>query len=490
MSNFKHYLEKNEEYGIIEEIYAPIVNISGLPSASLNELVVFENEHIGQIFSINRNKAQVLMFSKERVKVGSKLARTDEFLSIPVGDELLGQIIDPLGTNIFTGLTNRKSNEKRAIESVPLGISARSRIKKPLVTGTTIVDLMVPLGKGQKELILGDKKTGKTAFVLSTIRYQIKQENAVVIYAVIGKQKAEIKRLEEYFRQENLLKNMVVVASDSFASPGLIQMTPYSAMTIAEYFRDQGRDVVIVFDDLSTHGQFYRELALAARRFPGRDSYPGDIFYIHARLLERAGNFKIGDKEVSITAMPVCETVEGDLSSFISTNLIGITDGHIFFDTNLYNQGRRPAINASLSVTRVGKQTQTELYKDVNKNLALFYSRLERLQNLAHFGAELTQDVKQTLTVGENLDLFFNQSLKMVIPIQVQLVLLGLILEQLIGLETQEQMDGIRQRLLDSYFDNKEAKKLIDEISFKTTLAAMQESIYQNHERLKQIYEI
>lgn len=483
MYSFKHYLEKNEEYGVVEEIHTPIVNISGLPSAGLNEIVIFEGDHLGQVFSINRHKAQILMFTKEKVRVGSKLSRTDELLSIPVGNELLGQVIGPLCQTI-------KTSQKRPVESVPLGIADRSKIKKSFVTGTTIVDLMIPLGKGQKELILGDRKTGKTAFILSTIRYQIKQEKAIVVYAVIGKQKAEIKRLEEYFKKEDLLKNMVMVVSDSFNSPGLIYLTPYSAMTIAEYFRDQGQDVTVVFDDLSTHAQFYRELALAGRRFPGRDSYPGDIFYIHARLLERAGNFKVGTKEVSVTALPVCETVEGDISSFISTNLIGITDGHIYFDSNLYNEGRRPAINASISVTRVGKQTQTDLYKDVNKNLSLFYSRLGRLQNLSHFGAELTQEVKQTLTVGQNLDLFFNQSLKLVVPIQVQIVLLGLILEQLIGLETQEQMDGIRQKLLDSYFDNKEAKKLIDEVSSKPALAAMQASVYQNHERLKKLYEI
>lgn len=490
MSDFKHYLEKYEEYGVVEEVHPPIVKISGLPSATLNEVVIFEGDHLGQIFSLKRGHAQVLMFFKNGVKVGSKLSRTGQSLSVPVGDELLGEVINPLGEQVFKRPGSKKPQEKRALESSPPGISGRVRIKQPFVTGTTLVDLMVPLGKGQKELILGDRKTGKTSFILSAIRYQVKQEDAVVIYAVIGRQKAEIKRLEEYFKEENLQKKMVMVVSDSFCSPGLIYLTPYTAMAIAEYFRDKGQDVVVVFDDLSTHGQYYRELALTARRFPGRDSYPGDIFSIHARLLERAGSFKVGDKQVSVTAFPICETIEGDISSFISTNLIGITDGHIYFDSNLYNEGRRPAVNASLSVTRVGKQTQTELLKDVNKSLSLFYSRLERLQNLAHFGAELTQEVKQTLVIGENLNLFFNQGPKTLVPLSVQLVLLGLIFEQLVDFKDQEEVERVRQKLLDSYFENKEAKKLIDGLCTVNSLGLLQEGIYKNHERIKQLYEI
>ncbi len=486
--DFNKQLIENGEFGVVQSIRYPIVVASGLPGARLSELVLFETGEIGEIFLLERDTAEILLFSKNPVKVGTKIIRLDKFIAVPVGDELLGQMIDPLGARISKEDVQLTISKGREIDVPPLGLSHRARIKKPFLTGVAIVDTMVPLGMGQKELILGDRKSGKTSFLLSTIKNQVKL-GAITIYAGIGKRKSDIKKVRDFFAEEGLIDSTIILATTPYDSPSLIYITPYSAITIAEYFRDQGRDVLVVLDDLSTHARAYLEISLLAKRFPGRDSYPGDIFHTHARIMERAGNFKLADgREASITVLPVAEVVEGDLTGYITTNLMSMTDGHIFFDSNIYYEGRRPAVNISLSVTRVGRQAQTELLRNINREIGAFLTLYERVQNLSHFGAELNATVKETISTGESVYKFFNQHFNISIPVQVQVTMFSLIWLNFID-RSDYGLTQAKQKLVEAYLD--EANKPLFDAGFeKKTFNELLGYVAANKDKFTQICKI
>ena len=426
MQNYKHYLEKFGEYGEVVEVKQSLVVVEGLPNSRINEIVVFENGSFGQITDISDGLCRVALLKKSsQIKSGEKVSRTDSLLMIPVGEEFLGTMIDPLGEIIFPENKKIQKAEQRSVERGIGGIDKRAKIDKQLLTGVTLVDMLLPLGNGQKELVNGDRKTGKTSFLLTTVKNQIKL-GKTVIFAAIGKKKTDINKILNYFISEKILDKIIFIVSGSDDSENLIYLTPYTAMTMAEYFRDRGTDTLVVFDDLSTHAKIYRQIALNSDKFPGRESYPGDIFYLHAHLLERAGNFRLGAQTVSITCLPVAETIEGDLSGYITTNLMGITDGHIYFDLSIFTKGRRPAINLPLSVTRVGRQTQAPIYQQANHEITAFLSEYESLQNLAHFGAELSPNVKRVITRGERIIQVFDQKYSEIISSEMQLILLAL----------------------------------------------------------------
>ena len=464
MKDFSYYLNELHEFGIVTQINHPIVVVSGLPKAKLHEIVLFETGQKGQIFSLHPQHVEILLLSREKILVGTKLVRTNHPLSVAMGEGLLGHTINPLGGDlgnnpiIFSNLS-----VEREIDEKPLGIPYRARIKKPFQTGTIIVDMLTPLGKGQKELIIGDRKTGKSSFLFTTIKNQI-LSGSIAIYAVIGKQKSDIKHIQEFIKKENLTDRSVIVATASNDSPGLIYLTPFTAMTIAEYFRDLGEDVLLVIDDLTTHARFYREISLLVKNFPGRDSYPGDIFYINAKLLERAGNFIHPKKgEVAITCLPVVETIEGDITNYIVTTLMGITDGHIFFDSNIFYNGRRPAVNTSLSVTRVGKQTQSQVERSITRELNSFFTLYDKMQNLSHFGAELTENVKNILTMGDKINLFFEQHYSIIVPREVRLIVFSLLWIRLIDPD-KNMLDTICKVFLEAFEKNTEVQQLFNEI--------------------------
>lgn len=423
MEQFKKHLKETGEIGYVEEVMQSIAYVSGLPKAMPSERVIFETGEFGEVLSLSAQRVEVLVFSKKSIRVGSRVARTNTFLDVPVGEELLGKTIDPLGNSLDPNVPFKKPSASRPIDVVPVGIQKRRRIGRSCETGITLVDLILPLGKGQRQLVIGDRKTGKTSFLLQTILTQARQ-GSICIYGAVGKKKHDIKKVEEFFATNNILQNTIIVASSSDDPVGVIYMTPYSAMTIAEYFRDQGKDVLVIFDDLSRHAKFYREISLLAQRFPGRNSYPGDIFYAHAKFLERAGNFiHENGKEVSITCIPTVETTQGDLSGYIQTNIMSMTDGHIYFDVDLFAKGRRPAINPFLSVTRVGRQTQTKVKRDINRELTSFLTLYEKMQNYIHFGAELSESVKNTIATGDKILSFFDQTPFGVLPTHLQVFL-------------------------------------------------------------------
>lgn len=426
MKDFQTLLKTIGEIGYVEEAVLALAYVNGIPGCRPSEIIVFETGEFGQVMSLDKNRVEVLLFSSSSVRVGTRAARTNEFVRIPVGQELLGQVIDPLGFPLDRNKKLAHPATAYPVEIIPPGIKARKRISRPCETGVTLVDLTIPLGKGQRELVIGDRKTGKTSFLLQSMLTQ-SQQGSICIYAGIGKKRVDLKKVEEFFLQKKIIQNCIIVGASSQDAAGLIYLAPYTAMTIAEYFRDQGRDVLVVLDDLLTHAKFYREISLLGKKFPGRNSYPGDIFYIHARLLERAGNFQTQKGEASITCLPVIETAQGDIAGYMQTNIISITDGHIFFDNDLFLNGRRPAVNPFLSVTRVGRQTQTVTHREINRELLSFLTLYEKLQRYIHFGAELSETIKYTLSTGERILAFFGQTSHDILPVHLQIFLFNLL---------------------------------------------------------------
>ncbi len=465
MKTYSEYLKTTGEFGEVTEIKLPLITVTGLPGVAPFELVLFESGIVGEVFAIHKHAVEIILFSKKSPATGEKVVRTKELLQVPVGSDLLGAVIDPTGAAIGTSakVSTKKTSD---LNGKVKGITSRASITQPFDSGMTVIDMLLPLGKGQKQLVIGDRKTGKTSFLLSILKNQAKA-GAVVVYAAIGKKQSDVRHVLAYIESEKLQKQTVVVASNSSDSPGLIYLTPFTAMTIAESFRDEGKEVVVILDDLSTHAKFYREMSLIGKRFPGRESYPGDIFFTHSRLLERSGNFlQEGSKgEVSITCLPVVETVESDLTSYIATNIMSMTDGHIFFDQGTFAKGRRPAINIPLSVTRVGRQAQSPLRRDINQKLTAFLSLFEQMENLSHFGAELSGKVQNTIKTGERLHAFLNQPKHVIIDPRIQLIIFALMWGNSIDDTNPATIQEIIQKLSEATNKDSSLKKMLEEIT-------------------------
>lgn len=429
---FKENLERTRETGFVEKVTPPVVHVSGLPNVKSWEKVYFESGHMGVVTTLYEDYAEVMVLSNDPVPIGVQATRSGQLLKVPVGEGLLGNAVDALGNSIYKNRVISGIDEERRIDTTPLGIDKRERVKDPMITGVALVDFLIPLGKGQRELVIGDRNTGKTAFVSQCLLSQAR-EGTICIYAAVGKKKRSIKFVEEYVKRNNIQDSTIIVASSASDPIGYIYFTPYTAMTIAEYFRDRGKDVLLILDDLTSHARYYREMSLISGKFPGRDSYPGGVFHAHSRLLERAGNFKIGEhKSASITCLPIAETVEGDMTGYIQTNLMSITDGHIFFDQEMYRSGRKPSINYFLSVTRVGRQTQSGVRWGVSRELSSFFYLHRKTERFIHFGAELNESIKTTLEMGKRVDRFFDQTTEEIYSLPVQLVMFTLIWAQLL----------------------------------------------------------
>ncbi len=452
---FDKNLTKYNEVGFVRENYGAVVLADGLPNVFLDEQVAFENGGIGRVIGMNDDKVKILLLNTKDINGAEKVARTGQRNKVLVSEELLGKITGALGKCIDGTILKSSKLEERELEEKPWGINKRKRVNRRFTTGVMMVDLMVPLGKGQRELIIGDQKIGKSLLLLQSTIAQAR-EGSVIVYSVIGRKKSEILGIYNYLKDQGVEKQTIIVATSPMDSPGEIFTGPYTAMSMAEYFRDQGRDVLVVLDNLSIHAKYYREIALVSKKFPGRNSYPGDIFYIHSRLLERAGNFMVNGREVSITCLPVAETIQGDLSDYISTNIMSMTDGHIFYDSDLYFRGRRPSINTFLSVTRVGRQTQTALQVDANRLLTELLTNYEKTQGFQKFGAELGENSRQILAVGEKILAFFDQPIKVVVPENLQLVLLGLLIS---GMWQGKKIN----EWVEKYISDNDLRKIVDE---------------------------
>lgn len=406
--SFKYCKEKIKDIGIVTEFKGSLIMVDGFKGGFIGEGVVLEDDNHGIILSLTNGFTIVSLFTRNSVKAGTKIARTGSLLKVSIGDGMVGHVVSALGYDLDSKKDPSKDIEAREIDSSILDISKRSKIKNFLETGVAVCDLITPLGEGQRELIIGDRKTGKSHFLYQMTLNQVKS-GKIIIYAFIGKKASEINKAVAFFREHKMMDKIIIVASSAGASPAEIFVAPFSAMSIAEYFRDKGKDTVVIFDDLTTHAKYYREISLLAKKFPARESYPGDIFYTHARLLERAGNFNINGKDVSITAFPVAETYLGDFAGYIQTNLASITDGHLYFDNELFLKGVRPAINIFLSVTRVGKQTQDPAHREASGKIMTLLKKHAELARYLKFGTEISSQVKDTIEIGNNLYAFFNQ---------------------------------------------------------------------------------
>lgn len=482
-------MKNAEKTARILEVNHPYVTVTDIGDVSVGEMVVFTDESLGQVMSFSDGLAQVISFSSTPLLPDQPVARLYQQVEFPVHPQLPGQIYTPVGQLMIDG-SSIKATETRSLHSEPVPLNRRRRITTTLMTGVALVDQLLPLGLGQRQLITGDRKTGKTSFVISAAITQA-QQGSIVVYAMIGKKMSDVASVFRQFSDAGVADKVVMIASTPTDSPSLIHITPFAAMSVAEYFRDQGQNVLIVLDDLSTHAKFYRQLALLAKQFPGRDSYPGDIFSTHARLLERAGCFLMSasptptptpttatsDKTeakkpapapetiTSITCLPLAETTDGDLTDYIVSNLISITDGHLLFDDHLFQQGQRPAIHTSLSVTRVGKQTLSQLGKDMNRKLNTFVTDYQRTQELSHFGTELREESQSILRRGMVLMDFFALSVR--IPLALQYILIGTIWLDWWESKVEQGLAPEIDNLIEKYQTDPEAHQWIDELITK-----------------------
>lgn len=496
MDKFDSYLQSTQEIGYVARTQRSIVHVVGLPNAHLSELVIFENDQVGQVLSMTAEFAEVLVLTSESIKVGTKVARTDTVSSVAIGDYLLGNMVDPLGRTYGTKQIVKKNSSTHEIDGIVPTIQDRKPVSQPLVTGISWVDLVVPLSRGQRELVVGDRKVGKTPFLMHVIASQAKQ-GTVCIYAAIGKNRIDIKDAYEYFKKNDVLNQTIVVAASSSDPIGLIYLAPYTAMTIAEYFRDQGKHVLLVLDDMTAHAKYYREISLLLRRFPGRSAYPGDIFYLHSRLVERAGNFVKNVKkedgtlvrfESSITCLPVAELVMSDLSGYIQTNLMSMTDGHLYFDRELFNQGRRPAINPYLSVTRVGHQTQSPLMRDISREVTSFLVQAEKLTQYIHFGAELSEATRKVLSQYERVQAFLEQQEQEIaetIPLEVNAIMMAAIFGGSWKDQNVALLKADKAKINERYTKDAGYKNFVDQIVAKVkTLTELTAVVKANSEAL------
>lgn len=397
--------------GTIISIKDGIVQIYGITEAMSGEMLEFDNNTFGLALNLERDSVgAVILGSYEHLQEGQSVKCTGRVLSVPIGDQLLGRVVNSLGAPV-DGKGALNINEFSPIEKVAPGVISRQSVDQPLQTGIKAIDSMVPIGRGQRELIIGDRQTGKSAIVIDTIINQ-KDTGVKCIYVAIGQKTSSIAQTVRKLEENGALKHTIIISASAADSAAMQYIAPYAGCAMGEYFRDKGEDALIIYDDLTKHAWAYRQISLLLKRPPGREAYPGDVFYLHSRLLERSSrvnaqyiekisNGKIKDKTGSLTALPIIETQAGDVSAFIPTNVISITDGQIFLETDLFNAGIRPAINAGLSVSRVGGAAQTKIIKKLGGGLRLALAQYRELEAFAQFASELDEATRKQLEHGQ-----------------------------------------------------------------------------------------
>lgn len=402
LENFDNTIAQETEMGTVLQIGDGIAQVHGLEKIMVGELVKFENGSLGMALNLEKQNVGVaLLDNTNEILEGSIVKRTGRVAAINVGEKLLGRVINPLG-EIIDGGPKVECEQERLIEIKAPGIIDRKGVHEPLQTGIKAIDTMIPIGKGQRELIIGDRQSGKTTIAIDTIINQ-KGKNIKCFYVSIGQKQSTLAAIVERLRRENALEYTTIICSSAAENASLQFIAPYVGVTMAEYFRDKGEHALIIYDDLSKHAQAYRQISLLLRRPPGREAYPGDIFYLHSRLLERAA--KLSDKRGggSLTALPIIETQAGDVSAYIPTNVISITDGQIFLNTELFNKGQKPAIDIGLSVSRVGGAAQTKVIKQAAGSLKGELAQYRELEAFSQFSSDLDETTRKQLIRGERL---------------------------------------------------------------------------------------
>ena len=411
------------DVGTVQRIGEGVATLSGLPSARTDELVTFPNGVQGLILNLDHARIDVVLLGSDQgIQGGDLVTATGERVRVPVGHQLLGRVVNPLG-ELLDGQRPFETVETRYLEREAPDIIERAPVEEPLHTGLKVVDALVPIGRGQRELILGDRQTGKTTLAVDAILNQ-RDSDVACVYVAIGQKKSSTLAIIETLRRYDAMANTIVVVSSPDDPPALRYLAPYAGCTMAEFLMYEGRDALIVYDDLSKHADAYRELSLLLRRPPGREAYPGDIFYLHARLLERACRLNEDEGGGSLTALPVIETQRGDVSAYIPTNLISINDGQIVLDMDLFNRGTKPAVNVGQSVSRVGGEAQTAAMRDVVSELKLELSQYEEVARFARFGTQVDEATQRQIRRGQRLRAALRQPAHQPLSLAAQIVVL------------------------------------------------------------------
>ena len=480
IENYKSRTEMTET-GKVILVGDGIARVFGLTNCMANELLAFEDGSFGMAQNLEEETVSVAVLSnKNSIREGSTVTRTGKVLSVPVGEKFLGRVVNALGEAI-DGKGDIEASGTRPIESEAPGIIERKSVHVPLQTGIKAIDSMIPIGRGQRELIIGDRQTGKTEIAIDTIINQ-KNTGVICIYVAIGQKSTSVAQLVGELTRNGAMGYTIVVSATAAESAPLQYIAPYSGCAMAEYFREQGKDVLIIYDDLSKHAVAYRALSLLIRRPPGREAYPGDVFYLHSRLLERAACVDEAYGGGSITALPIIETQAGDVSAYIPTNVISITDGQIFLETELFHSGIMPAINPGISVSRVGGSAQLKGMKKVAGELKLIYSQYRELKSFAQFGSDLDADTKKRLALGERIVEVLKQGRNAPVRVGCQVAIVYAAIngyldnvavnkvaeyESRLSAKLENQYGAWLERIENGYFDDsdiEELKKILSEV--------------------------
>ena len=455
------------DVGTVHHIGHGVATVSGLPNVSIDEIVTFPNGTEGMALNLDRNRVDLIMLGSEKgIRGGDLVQSTGNRLQVPVGSQLLGRIVDPLG-NPLDRDEPIEASEFRFFSKIAPGVIKRAPVNESLFTGTKAIDALFPIGRGQRELILGDRQTGKTTLAVDAILSQA-HSDVRCIYVAIGQKKSSTLAVIETIRSHGVLSNTAIILSSSDDQPALRYLSPYTGMTMAEYFLDQGLDVLIVFDDLSKHANAYRELSLLLRRPPGREAYPGDIFYIHSRLLERACKLNPENGGGSITALPIATTQNGNISAYIPTNLISITDGQLMLDADLFNQGQKPAIDIGRSVSRVGSAAQEPAMRELVGDLKLELSQFEEVEHFTKFGTEVDKATRQQIERGKRILNVLKQQPNQPISFPMTIVILFALnrgyMDQIPIFQIEKYEDALQEHV------SKNETKLLNNIQKEATL--------------------
>lgn len=476
--------EQIEEIGEVSFIGDGIARVIGLTNVMAGELVEFENGAYGMAQNLEKNDVGVIIFGGyENIHEGEPVKRTGRILDVPVGDALIGRVVDALGRPI-DGLGAIETTKKRPVENEAPGVMQRQSVKQSLPTGLKVVDALVPIGKGQRELIIGDRKTGKTSIAVDTILNQ-KGKDTLCIYVAIGQKESTVKALVETLKRYGAMEYTTVVSASASQPAPMLYIAPYAGTAMGEEWMYQGRDVLIVYDDLSKQAAAYREISLLLRRPPGREAYPGDVFYLHSRLLERAAKLSDELGAGSLTALPIIETQAGDISAYIPTNVISITDGQIFLESDLFYSGVRPGLSAGLSVSRVGGSAQIKAMKKVSGTLRIDLASYRELEAFTQFGSDLDAATQQKLNRGKRTVEVLKQDVHQPLPIEYQVSILFALTH---GLLDAIPIDRIKpfEKALYQHLES-EHRDLLNEIRDQH-LISDEEKFYKVIESFKQIH--
>ena len=439
-------LLKPQEVGTIVSITTGIAKVSGLPSVGFEELLKFPGDVFGIAFNVDEHEIGVVLLGEySHLQAGDEVVRTGRVMDVAVGESLLGRIIDPLGRPL-DGLGPLNTQDRLPIERPAPSIMDRAPVTVPLQTGLKVIDALIPIGLGQRELILGDRQTGKTAIALDTIINQ-HDKDVLCVYCAIGQRASSVAKTVAVLQEKGAMAYTVVIVTEGSDASGLTYIAPYAATSIAEYFMMQGRNVLVVYDDLTHHARAYRELSLLLRRSPGREAFPGDIFYIHSRLLERATHLRKELGGGSLTALPIIETEAQNISAYIPTNLISITDGQIYLSPTLFELGVLPAVDVGKSVSRVGGKAQRAAYRAVAGSLKLAYAQFEELETFAKFGARLDDHTRKIIDHGQRIRACLKQLELVPISMEAQIILLLALTENLLDSVALDQIKQAEEAL-------------------------------------------